>query len=74
MKYILSITLFFSCFQLFAQSQEQISVAFTEVTIPEAITKIESVSNFKFFYLNEWFGNERVSGNYTNQSISFKAK
>ena len=26
-------------------------------------------SNFKFYYLNEWFGDERVSGNYSNQSI-----
>ena len=69
MKYILSIAFFFSCFNLFAQNQDQISVTFTDATIPEAIDKIESASNFQFFFLNEWFGNERVSGNYTNQPI-----
>jgi hypothetical protein len=69
MKYILSIAFFFSCFNLFAQNQDQISVTFTDATIPEAIDKIESASNFQFFFLDEWFGNERVSGNYTNQPI-----
>ena len=69
MKYILSIAFFFSCFNLFAQNQDQISVTFTDATIPEAIDKIESASNFQFFFLNEWFNNERVSGNYTNQPI-----
>ncbi|MFT5215662.1 MAG: hypothetical protein ACI83H_000778 [Glaciecola sp.] len=69
MKYILSIAFFFSCFNLFAQNQDQISVTFTDATITEAIDKIESASNFQFFFLNEWFGNERVSGNYTNQPI-----
>jgi len=69
MKYILSIALFFSYFQLFSQNQDTISVSFADVTIPEAISEIERVSKFKFYYLNEWFGNEKVSGNYLNQSI-----
>lgn len=69
MKYILSIALFFSCFQLFSQNQDTISVSFTDATIPEAISEIERVSNFKFYYLNEWFGDEKVSGNYLNQPI-----
>ncbi|MCB0463109.1 MAG: TonB-dependent receptor [Flavobacteriaceae bacterium] len=69
MKYFLCIALFFSCFQLFSQNQNQVTVAFSDVSIPEAINKIESASSLKFYYLNEWFGNERVSGNYTNQSI-----
>lgn len=60
---------FFSCFQLFSQNQDTISVSFTDATIPEAISEIERVSNFKFYYLNEWFGDEKVSGNYLNQPI-----
>jgi len=69
MRYILSIVLFFSCFQLFAQNQDQLTVSFNNVTIPEAIEKIESASNFKFFYLKEWFTEQRISGNYSNAYI-----
>lgn len=69
MKYILCIALFLSSFQLFSQDENKITVAFNNSTIPEAIKEIESKTNFQFFYLNEWFGDERISGNYTNQSI-----
>jgi hypothetical protein len=69
MKYILSIALLFSCFHVFSQNQDSISVSFTDVTIPEAISEIEHVSNFKFYYLTEWFGDGHVSGNYSNQPI-----
>ena len=69
MKYILNIILFFSCFQLFSQNQDTISVSFTDVTIPEAINEIERVSNVKFFFLEEWFGNETVNGSYSKQPL-----
>lgn len=69
MKHILSIALFFSFFQLLSQNQENITIAFNDDTISEAIKKIEGVTNYQFYYLEEWFGEERITGSYNNQSI-----
>lgn len=69
MKHILSIALFFSFFQLLSQNQENITIAFNDDTISEAIKKIEGVTNYQFYYLEEWFGEKRITRSYNNQSI-----
>jgi hypothetical protein len=69
MKNILCIALLLCCFQLYAQDQTKLSISFNDVTIPGVIKDIESKTSLQFFYLEEWFGDEQISGSYTNETI-----
>lgn len=74
MKYILSIALFFCYLQIFSQDENTISITFNDETVPEIIDRIEEASNFKFYYLAEWFDDLRLSGSYTNSNIAIILK
>ncbi len=48
---------------------KEISISFTEVTIPQALSKIEEKTNYHFYYLGEWFGTDLISGNYKSMTV-----
>ncbi len=56
---------------LFTQEKDPIiSVSFQEEPILNVFQKIEKESSFKFFYLDQWFNDQPVSGVYSNKPIS----
>ena len=63
-------TLIFLSFQVtFSQNQNTISVNFTDASIGEVIQQIEANSDYHFYFVDEWLGDKRVSGNYNNVSV-----
>ena len=59
------------CF-FFGNAQEEpiaLNFSFENKTIEEVVIQIESQTNYKFFFLREWLGEERISGNYSNQTL-----
>ena len=46
-----------------------ISIAFENSSLKEVIGTIEEVSDYHFFYVEEWLGDHRVSGSYTDTSL-----
>ncbi|MBS9463463.1 TonB-dependent receptor [Flagellimonas sp. 389] len=43
---------------------KRISLSFDDITISEALSKIEEVTDYEFYYLEEWLGTNLVSGEY----------
>lgn len=70
MKTLLKIILI-NCFYIGVsqETQPKISVSFSNLQIEDALNSIEQVSSYRFYYLNEWFVNETVSGNYEDVYI-----
>ncbi|MCK0109063.1 TonB-dependent receptor [Flavobacteriaceae bacterium S0825] len=60
------------CFQtVFSQEKTaNISLSFEDAKIEEVIQSIENITNYKFFYISDWLGDNKVSGSYTNASIN----
>ncbi|UAB80786.1 carboxypeptidase-like regulatory domain-containing protein [Marixanthomonas sp. SCSIO 43207] len=52
-------------------SQEELlpSITFNNSSLEEAILKIESQTDYQFFYVDSWINNQSVSGTYSNISI-----
>ncbi|WP_370637433.1 TonB-dependent receptor domain-containing protein [Flagellimonas sp. HMM57] len=48
---------------------KEISISFNEVTIPQALSIIEERTNYRFYYLEEWFDDALISGNYESRTI-----
>ena len=71
MRIILTLVISFSFFLSSAQntSPNKMTISFENNTLEEAILKIESQSNVKFFFLKEWLDDERISKTYTNESL-----
>ena len=53
-----------------SDSTEVISISFENTNIKSVLSKIEEATNYKFFYVDSWFSNELVSGNYVNSRTS----
>lgn len=52
---------------VFGQDEgKKISLSFDEVTIPQALSKIGEVTGYQFYYLEEWFGTDLISGDYNS--------
>ena len=47
-----------------------ISINFTEAKIGEVLQRIEAHSSYQFYYVDEWLGNQRVSGSYQDAAIT----
>ncbi|SHJ06607.1 TonB-dependent receptor [Aquimarina spongiae] len=63
-------TLIFLLYQVtFSQNQTTISVNFTDASIGEVIQEIEANSNYHFYFVEEWLGDKRVTGNYNNVPV-----
>ena len=65
-------TLILLCNFCFAFSQEKdskISLQFEDATLEEVIKNIEEKTNYQFYYLEAWFPDKLISGNYKEASI-----
>ena len=59
--------LFMAVAGLWAQeSPERIEIQYQNATIPEVLQKFQQESSYQVFYLPQWFGDERVSGSYSD--------
>ena len=67
-KFLVAFLLTFLCAIVQAQEQ-QISIDFDDVALEDAVMAIEAQTGMRFFYVAEWFGRTRVSGNYENQPL-----
>ena len=72
MRIILTLVISLSFFLGSAQntSSNTLTIRFDNNTLEEALLKIESQSNVKFFFLKEWLGDDRISKTYTNASLN----
>lgn len=46
--------------------KKKVSLSFDDVTIPQALSKIEEVTDYRFYYLEEWLGTDLISGDYNS--------
>ena len=71
MRHLLIIVFIFSFSFSFAQTEnnQNISLQFENLTKLDVIKRIESVSDYHFFYLKEWFDDKLISGQYSNTPI-----
>ncbi|MEL6810178.1 MAG: TonB-dependent receptor [Bacteroidota bacterium] len=58
----------FSSVSMHAQETE-LSLSFQEVTLKDIIEQIESKSSYQFFFVEDWLGEERLSGTYERISL-----
>ncbi len=49
---------------------KNITVSFDSIPLQQAFDKIESISDYRFFYVDEWLGNDTFSGQYVNSQVS----
>ncbi len=66
-KNCLFIIFIFTLFKL--SSQNNLTINFNEVTKLEAIELIESKSNYRFYFVEKWLDNTKVSGQFDNKNI-----
>lgn len=72
MKIFTFILLFFGLNQLlYSQNQQNtITISYSNINRIEVLKKIETVSNYKFYFQDEWIDkNVLISGNFENKSI-----
>ncbi len=50
--------------------EEKITISFTDELATEALLKIESTTNYRFYYVEDWLGENRFSGTYSNATIT----
>lgn len=70
MKYFISIIFVIIFHSAIAQTNERISVEFNNTPLPEAIEMIESQSDLKFYFINDWIEGVLVNGSFNNQPVS----
>ena len=69
-KGIILIFLFKFCF-LFAQQEmeNKISIKFVNLKRIEVIKQIEKISNYQFYFIEDWFDDKTISGEYSDASL-----
>ena len=72
MRYIALIVMLISFNFCFSQTirDKEISIQFIELNKLEIIKRIESVSQYQFFFLDQWLDNDLHSGEYKNTTIN----
>jgi hypothetical protein len=71
MRNSLLILLFF-CFQfIYAQdeSKQNISISFENSSTANVIKRIEELTKYRFYFVEDWLGDERISGQYKDVSL-----
>ena len=63
--------IFLICFQLSnAQNiQDSLSLSFENITVKEALIKIEENSNYSFYFIEDWLNTSKLSGAYQNLEV-----
>ncbi|WP_338039205.1 TonB-dependent receptor [Maribacter litopenaei] len=69
MRLALFISLVFSSVLLSQENEERISMEIGNRSIEEVLTEIESMSNFQFYYPEEWLDFQVLDKTYSNQSV-----
>tara|TARA_R110002050_G_scaffold95889_11_gene199544 strand:- start:1727 stop:4480 length:2754 start_codon:yes stop_codon:yes gene_type:complete len=47
----------------------KLSISFSESKLKSALDSIESKTNYRFYYLENWFGDKTITKNFNNESI-----
>ncbi|NOQ91308.1 MAG: TonB-dependent receptor plug domain-containing protein [Flavobacteriaceae bacterium] len=72
MKKLILVIFLFSFSLIYSQKgAEQISINFENASKLDVIKKIESQTNYKFFFIEKWLDNETISKNYNNATLRF---
>lgn len=71
MKNILVIITFLLVSQIASSQSDstKISISFNEVKIVDILKKIEENSPYQFYYVANWFGNQKLSGTYQKSTL-----
>jgi len=51
---------------IFSQENKKIAIDFDEITMANAIFKLENASDYTFYYQKDWFDNTLISGEYNS--------
>jgi hypothetical protein len=64
--------IFLICFQLIEaqNTQDSLSISFENITVKEALLKIEANSTYSFYFIEDWFNNSKISGDYKNLELN----
>ncbi|PWL38064.1 TonB-dependent receptor [Flagellimonas aquimarina] len=72
MKGILTILILLGFKLAIAQNDSiKITVDFEDAPIIDALKEIEELTEYRFYYVPDWLGNETISGDYENATIQF---
>lgn len=70
-KILLGLLLFFSTQHCSAQDDlQKITLSFKDSSIEKVIKDIEKLTDYTFYYINDWFLNKSVNGDYKNESVT----
>ncbi|WP_339649122.1 carboxypeptidase-like regulatory domain-containing protein [uncultured Salegentibacter sp.] len=69
-KTLLLLLLFYFQFSYAQKTDQEISLNFTNKELPEILKEMESITNFKFFFEEDWFGLNKYSGEYSNEKLT----
>ncbi|AFL82407.1 outer membrane receptor protein [Aequorivita sublithincola DSM 14238] len=64
------VILFFTVSGLFAQSEQNITVTFNNSSLKEAVLKVETLSNKKFYFNDAWLKGHFVTKTFENESLT----
>lgn len=66
------ISLLFAVQMSFSQTNREVKITinFIQLTQKEVINKIEEITNFKFYFSEDWLDNGKISGDFKNEPIS----
>lgn len=72
MKKIIVLIFFFNFYFLFAQKgmEKKISITFENSSKIEVIKQIEKASNYQFYFIEDWFDDKTISGQFNNVTIN----
>lgn len=70
MKKLLVLILVFTCISVTSQNKStKITLEYSNIKKSDLFSKIENITNYKFFYLNSWIDDSLISGSHTNEDI-----
>lgn len=70
-KLLLLLILFFNICILHAQvNEKRLSISYSNESKLDVLKKIESITDYKFYFISSWLDETKISGKYQNKSIS----
>ena len=67
---LLFVCFILSNFHCYSQNNPtKLSISFSESKLKSALDSIESKTNFRFYYLENWFGDKTITKDFNNESI-----
>ncbi len=65
-KFLVLMLLLSFCWTVAQDPGVKISFSFEESSVKEVLDQIEEITDYRFYYVDEWLGNKKISGNYNN--------